>query len=209
MRLDAVLVVVLTLGLTVDAAFADNSLSGSPDGQVCKKSSLKRADGKQNLQSDQGTCSTTQLGEIPSRDHMTSTLILEPQSGATIPARTAFQVIVKMMNLDTGFFSDPETQYYTSSQQLNKDGLIKGHAHIVVQKLRGRDLVPSATDFDFFKGLNTAADGDERLFASVDEGLSPGKYRLCSTAASFSHNSLVLPVAQRGPQDDCIRFTVK
>lgn len=40
MRLDAVLVVVLTLGLTVDAAFEDNSLSGSPDGQVCKKSSL-------------------------------------------------------------------------------------------------------------------------------------------------------------------------
>ncbi|KAG6549297.1 hypothetical protein Mapa_009283 [Marchantia paleacea] len=198
--------VVLSLLVVVQGSFEDNSLSGRPNARVCGKSPLREADGTQ--QPDKGTCSKTQLGEIPSTEHMTSTLILKPQNGATLKAGESFEVVIKLIDLETGFFSDPDNEYYAFSQQLNNDGVIKGHSHIVIQKLRSKDSPPDATDFEFFKGLNQADGGDGKLFQTVD-GLSPGKYRLCTMASSFAHSSLIMPVAQRGPQDDCIRFNVK
>ncbi|KAG6549296.1 hypothetical protein Mapa_009282 [Marchantia paleacea] len=197
---------VLSLIIGVHADFEDDSLSGKPSGRVCGKSPLREADGTQ--QQDRGTCSKTQLGEIPSTKHMTSTLILKPQNGATLKAGKSFEVVIKLIDLETGFFSDPDNEYYAFSQQLNNDGVVKGHSHIVIQKLRSKESPPDATDFEFFKGLNQADEGDGKLFQTVD-GLSRGKYRLCTMASSFAHSSLIMPVAQRGPQDDCIRFSVK
>lgn len=62
-------------------------------------------------------------------------------------------------------------------------------------------------EFVFFKGINDA--GNQGLLkATVDKGLPPGNYRLCSMSSASNHQPVLIPVAQRGAQDDCVRFVV-
>ncbi|CAG8674018.1 3234_t:CDS:1, partial [Paraglomus occultum] len=125
-----------------------------------------------------------------------------------IKANQSFTVIVKVTNLETGNFLDPNTDYYKFSQQLNNDGAIKGHLQITIQKLENLDTPPDPSIFAFFEGLNDKADKSGVLKQEVDK-LSPGLYRICTISASASHAPVVMPVAKRGAQDDCVRFTVK
>jgi len=50
--------------------------------------------------------------------------------------------------------------------------------------------------------------GQGGLTAAVAGGLPAGSYRLCTMTSSSNHQPVLMPVAQRGAQDDCIRFTV-
>jgi len=114
--------------------------------------------------------------------------------------------------MNTGFFDDPAKEYYQFPQTLDKDGFIQGHSHVTIQKLDGEDNVPDARVFAFFKGLNDrAVNGILSVVVGSDkkEGLDPGYYRVCTMTASFGHQPTLMPVAQRGAQDDCTRFTVK
>jgi len=171
--------------------------------QFCKDSRLLRANGTQ-IRS--GCCSSTVQGAIPDVTKMTSTLITFPRNGGSVIAGRNFTVKVKVKNLATGFFSDPVKDYYDLPQQLNRNGVIIGHSHITIQKLDG-DKIPDATVFAFFKGLNLeAVDG---LLTQVAILPFTGLYRMCTMSSGFTHQSVIMPVAQRGAQDDCIRFTVK
>ncbi|CAJ0892458.1 8227_t:CDS:2 [Entrophospora sp. SA101] len=148
----------------------------------------------------QGSCSQTIQGEIPSVNKMPSTLIIEPINGQILKSQQSFRVKTKTSNLITGFFTDPNEKYYTEPQQL-KNGVIKGHSHITIQKLDGNNL-PDAKDFAFFKGLDQP---DKNGILSVKvKGLSPGDYRICTLVSSFSHQPVIMPVAKRGSQDDFI-----
>jgi hypothetical protein len=42
----------------------------------------------------------------------------------------------------------------------------------------------------------------------VTGGLPAGNYRVCSMTSSSNHQPVLMPVAQRGAQDDCQKFTV-
>lgn len=159
-----------------------------------------------------GSCSTTIQGKIPSSDKMTSTLIISPENGAVLIPFTKFSVDILIDNIETGHFSDPDTEYNIDPQDLNSDGLILGHTHVTIQNLDG-NKPPNAAEFEFFKGVNDKADSEGRLTVDVvsedgKAGLHPGNYRICTMAGSFSHQPLVMPVAKRGSQDDCIRITV-
>uniref|UniRef100_A0A1D1XHB1 Glycosyltransferase 25 family member n=1 Tax=Anthurium amnicola TaxID=1678845 RepID=A0A1D1XHB1_9ARAE len=189
--------------------FNQNTLSGPPNPLICNQSKLTKANGKQNKTPGDGgrTCSTTQLGEIPDVTKMTTTLIVSPRNGQKIKAGQVFTVSIKMANIETGNFDDPDNQYYTFAQQLNKQGFIKGHNHVTIQSLTG-DQPPDAQKFDFFKGLNDPAVNGV-LSVQVNPGLTPGLKRICTMSASFAHTPLIMPVAQRGSQDDCIRVLVK
>jgi hypothetical protein len=60
----------------------------------------------------------------------------------------------------------------------------------------------------FFKGLNDPA-VDGTLSVVIPAGTLPvGLLRICSISGSESHQPVVMPVAQRGSQDDCIRVEV-
>ncbi|CAI2184384.1 5903_t:CDS:2 [Funneliformis geosporum] len=155
-----------------------------------------------------GSCSTTIQGEIPSIDHMVSTIIISPDNNKVLSANKPFNIVLLTDNLETGHFSDPDTQYYAEPQTLDKNGLIKGHVHVSIQSINGKKP-PNAKDFVFFKGINNAADKDGKLSATVDKGLNPGHYRICTIGSSFAHQPLLMPVAKRGSTDDCIRVTVK
>lgn len=62
--------------------------------------------------------------------------------------------------------------------------------------------------FEFFKGINDAGDGSGGLKATVSAGLEKGFYRVCTMSSAANHQPVLMPVAQRGAQDDCQRFSV-
>ncbi|KAI9142736.1 hypothetical protein BKA69DRAFT_1027229, partial [Paraphysoderma sedebokerense] len=162
------------------------------------------------------TCSRTIQGAIPSFDRMVSTIITSPNAGATVAAKKALKVEVRTNNLDLGFFEDPNARYYQTPQTLNGQGIIEGHQHITVQRLTGVgqnvNAPPDARTeaLAFFKGLD---DDSQNGILSVEipaENLAqPGIYRLCTITGTRGHQPVLMPVARRGSQDDCIRITVQ
>ncbi|KAK3078903.1 hypothetical protein LTS18_006325 [Coniosporium uncinatum] len=76
----------------------------------------------------------------------------------------------------------------------------------------GGTLNPSqpldATKFAFFKGINDDGNGNGLLKATVTGGLPAGMYRVCTLTGASNHQPVLMPVAQRGAQDDCQKFTV-
>jgi len=170
----------------------------------CKKTGQQAMDGTQNRGGD---CSSAAQGQIPSVDNMVSTLIIEPENLAKLPLGKEFEVAAIVDNMSTGFFTDPQIEYYTQPQLLDSNGRIKGHNHVTIQKIRDPRVPPNAQDKQFFKGLNFAADGDGKMSVKVDAGsiTEPGIYRICTMAGTFSHQPVIMPIAQRGAQDDCIR----
>ena len=179
-------------------------LSVSEAGRVPQKkkdfcSGQERSNGSQLAK---GSCSTGIQGKIPSSDKMPSTIINSPENGAVLKPNEKFSVDFVMSNIETGHFSDPEKDYNIEPQDLNSDGLILGHTHVTIQKLKGRSP-PDSQIFAFFKGVNDKADSKGRLSVDVvredgKPGLPPGFYRICTMAGSFSHQPLIMPVAKRG-----------
>ncbi|KAJ3278291.1 hypothetical protein HK104_002468 [Borealophlyctis nickersoniae] len=186
---------------------AANTNAPPPPSAFCRSQrGLTPSDGTQ-IQT--GACSSTVMGAIPTVDKMVSTIIISPQSGSTVRANQDMTVNVRVSNLDTGFFSDPNTQYYLTPQTLSSNGLIQGHSHVTIQKLNSNTSPPDPTQFDFFKGLDEQANNAGILSVTVPGGtLSQGQYRICTMSGSDSHQPVIMPIAQRGAQDDCIRVRV-
>uniref|UniRef100_A0A1D1Z5S6 Elongation factor Tu n=1 Tax=Anthurium amnicola TaxID=1678845 RepID=A0A1D1Z5S6_9ARAE len=194
------IVVVLAAYMLV-AVFAVKVNTGN---NVCKVSKLDKGNGSQNRD---GQCVQTPLGEVPDVDKMVSTLIRSPRNNQVLIANKPFTIKTETINLETGFFDDPVKQYYIFPQTLNKKGIIQGHNHVTIQKLI-RNEIPDPRNIAFFKGLNDKAENGI-LSVKVENGLPAGKYRLCTMVSSFAHQPVLMPIAQRGAQDDCVRFTVR
>jgi hypothetical protein len=163
-------------------------------------------------QDKNGVCQETFMGEIPDFNHMVTTIIIFPKNNDVIEANRNFTFKQLIKNMNTGFFDDPAKEYYQFPQTLDKDGFIQGHSHVTIQKLDGEDQAPDPRVFAFFKGLNDEAIDDilsVEVGSEKKAGLDPGYYRACTMTASFGHQPTLMPVAQRGAQDDCVRFTVE
>lgn len=206
MKFNFAIAAILSLALaSFDFVSAADTIKSSSikESKFCKKSDLAAADGTQITD---GYCVSLEIGEVPSVHNMVSSLIVNPKPNARIKRNKPFTVKMKVINLDTGFFSDPAVDYYQIPQTL-KDGIIQGHSHITIQKLHGHN-VPDPKVFAFFKGLNEKSN-DGTLSVEVDNGLpEKGLYRICTVNSSNSHQSVIMPIAQRGAQDDCIRIKV-
>ena len=107
--------------------------------------------------------------------------------------------------MQTGTFVNAAANYFAAPQQLNGQGQIIGHTHVVIEKLDSLDQT-KATDpnkFAFFKGINTAAvNGVVSLV--VDGGLPEGFYKLSSINSAANHQPALVAVAQHGSLDDAI-----
>ena len=162
------------------------------------------------LQITDGSCNGIVMGQIPAKAQMVSTVITFPQNGESIQAGKDFNITVQVANLQAGAFTNADATYYAAPQQL-KGGQVVGHTHVTVQDM-GKSLNPTtppdATQFAFFKGINDAGNGNGLLSAAVAGGLPAGNYRLCTLTSAANHQPVIMPVAQRGAQDDCTRFTV-
>jgi len=112
-------------------------------------------------------------------------------------------------NFQTGAFVNAQENYFAAPQQLNGQGQIIGHSHVVVEQLTALDQT-TPTDpkkFAFFKGLNAAAQGGV-LTADVTAGLPAGVYKLSSINSAANHQPVLVPIAQHGSLDDAVYFTV-
>jgi hypothetical protein len=187
-----------------------------PISDFCKqfvgKNGIKEADGTQ-LKNGGQSCSSTPIGLLPNVDRMMSTIISQPNDGATLDSQVNITVAVRTNNLETGFFSDPNKFYYLIPSALSKtQGIVFGHQHIVVQALGDGTQPLDPRKFAFFKGVNEQVPGGEanELKATIPAGTltENGIYRICSITGSFGHQSAVSPVQRRGPQDDCIQIRV-
>lgn len=150
------------------------------------------------------------MGDIPSTTNMISSIIVNPGPGDNIAANTEFSIQVQVSNLVAGTFTNPNTTYYAAPQQL-QGGKVIGHTHVTVQDL-GNSLAPNTPPapgtFAFFKGINDDGNGNGLLAATVAGGLPAGNYRVCTMTSSSNHQPVLMPIAQRGAQDDCTKFTV-
>ncbi|KAI9816605.1 MAG: Pathogenicity cluster 5 protein d [Pycnora praestabilis] len=162
------------------------------------------------LQQKGGSCNGIVMGNIPAQADMVSSIITSPAPGQNLDADTTFTVSVQISNLDPGSFTNADATYYAAPQDLN-GGKIVGHTHVTIQDM-GASLTPTqaldASTFAFFKGINDVGNGAGLLSANVTGGLPAGNYRVCTMASASNHQPVLMPVAQRGAQDDCTKFTV-
>ncbi|KAG6877274.1 hypothetical protein C0993_008921 [Termitomyces sp. T159_Od127] len=156
-----------------------------------------------------GSCNPAPIGVIPSTDNMPSAKFTNPKNFATLKANTAFQIEMNIRGMETGFFVNADENYFAAPQQLNAQGQIQGHSHVVIEQLSSLEQA-TPTDpkkFAFFKGLNSAA-VNGRLTADVSAGLPAGVYRLASINTNANHAPAIVPIAQHGSLDDMIYFSV-
>jgi hypothetical protein len=151
------------------------------------------------------------MGRIPAATNMISTLITFPQPSDRLSPLTTFTVTLQMRHLRAGHLVNPSAAYYAAPQDLDEHGDILGHVHVTIQEI-GESLreghAPDPAVFAFFKGVDDPGDGKGGLTAEVTGGLPRGVYRVCTMTAARNHQPVVMPVAQRGAQDDCVRFEV-
>lgn len=154
-----------------------------------------------------GSCNPAPMGAIPSTSNMPSAKFVSPSNLAIIPANTTFQVALAIKGLETGFFVNPDTNWYAAPQQLNMTtGNIMGHSHIVIEMLDNlTQATPTdPTKFAFFAALNGQADANGLLYTNVTNGLPEGSYRMASINVAMNHQPALVAVAQRGSLDDAI-----
>ncbi|KAJ4481143.1 hypothetical protein J3R30DRAFT_3464617 [Lentinula aciculospora] len=155
-----------------------------------------------------GSCNPAPIGTIPSVDNMPSAKFEFPTNMGSVTSNTEFTIKLNMNNLDTGNFVNANENYFAAPQQLNSNGLIIGHTHVVIEAINGLDDT-TPTDpqkFAFFKGINTAA-VDGQVTADVTSGVPDGTYRVCTINSSSNHQPVIAPIAQHGSLDDCVYFT--
>lgn len=59
-----------------------------------------------------------------------------------------------------------------------------------------------------FQGINDPGNGKGLLSVDITAGLAAGFYRVCTMNSASNHQPVIMPIAQRGAQDDCTKFTV-
>ncbi|PIL25496.1 hypothetical protein GSI_13386 [Ganoderma sinense ZZ0214-1] len=211
-----------SLTLSKDSIQANYANDGSQGASAGQEPSLTSTDnfinfclqfpGKQKTNGQQvieGSCNQTPMGLIAAKTNMPSAKFQAPANGDKIAANKDFTIKLAINNLETGHFTNPATTFHMAPQTVNAQGNIKGHSHVVIQKLAALDQTTpvSPTDFVFFKGLNEKAVNGV-LTTTVPGGLPKGVYRIATINSSSNHQPALVAVAQRGALDDMVYFTV-
>lgn len=145
------------------------------------------------------------MGSIPSSANMPSSKFSNPKNLDTLEANTPFTITMNIQGMETGNFVNAQTNYFSAPQQINAQGLIVGHSHVVIEAITSlqQTMPTDPTKFAFFLGLNAAAQNGV-LTAAVAKGLPAGVYRLGSINSAANHQPALVPIAQHGMLDDAI-----
>jgi len=156
-----------------------------------------------------GSCNPAPMGQIPATTSMPSCKFVFPQNFGTVQANQNFTIQMAIQGIETGNFVNAEENYFAAPQQLNSQGQIIGHSHVVIEQLTSvnQNTLTDPTKFAFFLGLNSAAQNGV-LTAVVGGGLPPGAYKLSSINTAANHQPVLSPVAQHGSFDDVIYVRV-
>ena len=161
------------------------------------------------LQIKEGSCNPAPLGVIASTANMPSCKFVFPKNGQTIAANQDFTLQMAIRNLNTGFFTNPNQNYFAAPQTVDGAGNINGHSHVVIERINSLDQTTPTdpTQFVFFKGLNDKAQNGV-LSATVPGGLPAGVYRMASINSSANHQPALVAVAQHGSLDDIVYVSI-
>jgi len=174
----------------------------------CLTQNTALTNGKQIVE---GSCNPTPMGRIISLDVAPSGKFVFPKNtDSTIQPDQAFTIQMKVANMALGNFVNAQSNYYAAPQQVNGQGVVIGHTHVVIEQLPAFDATEplDPLTFKFFKGVNGAADGNGIVTAPVDKGVPAGFYRLCSINTAANHQPVLVSNAQHGALDDCVYFAV-
>lgn len=152
-----------------------------------------------------GSCNPAPMGSIPSSANMPSAKFTNPKNLDVIPPNQAFTVSLAIQGMETGHFVNAQENYFSAPQQLNNQGQIQGHSHVVIEKLDSlsQTTPTDPTKFAFFKGLNDAA-VNGILTADVTNGLPAGTYKISTINSAANHQPVLGPIAQHGSFDDAV-----
>ncbi|WWD09019.1 hypothetical protein V865_007139 [Kwoniella europaea PYCC6329] len=160
------------------------------------------------LQNKAGSCNPVPIGQIPSTQNLISTTFVSPRNMETIQAGQTFTIGLQTTGMTMGSFVNAQKNYYAAPQQIDGSGQIVGHAHVVLQPMKAIDdtSVLDPNTFTFFKGMDL---GDVNGLSTIDVqgGVPAGAYRLCTIMSASNHQSVILPIAQRGAENTCSYFT--
>ena len=93
------------------------------------------------------------MGVIAATTNMPSSKFVFPKNNDNIGSGQKFTVIMAIQKMETGNFVNANENYFAAPQQLNGQGQIIGHSHIVIEKLSSLTQT-TPTDprvFAFFK----------------------------------------------------------
>jgi hypothetical protein len=110
-----------------------------------------------------------------------------------------------IQGMETGHFVNAQQNYFAAPQQINAQGQVQGHSHVVVEALDSltQTTPTDPTKFAFFKGLNAAA-ANGILTADVSAGLPAGTYKVSTINTAANHQPILVPIAQHGSLDDVV-----
>ena len=153
-----------------------------------------------------GSCNPAPMGVIPSNQNMPSAKFVFPKNGDTSLFEDApFTIQMAIQNFQSGAFVNADENYFAAPQQVNANGQIIGHSHVVIESLSALDQTQPTNPlkFAFFKGLNEPATGGI-LTTDVTGGLPAGFYKLSSINTAANHQPVLVPIAQHGSLDDAV-----
>ena len=99
-----------------------------------------------------------------------------------------FTIQVVVNNLETGWFTNPDTTFMSAPLVVNANGDVMGHSHVVIELLTGfgQTTPTDPKHFVFFKGLNLPAVNGV-LSTDVTGGLPAGYYRISVMHSGANH----------------------
>ncbi|KAI0729723.1 hypothetical protein C8Q72DRAFT_298248 [Fomitopsis betulina] len=156
-----------------------------------------------------GSCNGAPMGMIAATTAMPSAKFVFPKNLDTVQANTNFTVQLAIQNINTGFFVNPNTNFFAAPQALGSNNLVNGHSHVVIEAIDSLTSTSPTdpTKFNFFKGLNDVAENGI-LSTVVAGGLPAGTYKISTINSAANHQPVLVAVAQHGSLDDAVYFTV-
>ncbi|GAA5982169.1 hypothetical protein JCM11641_000609 [Rhodosporidiobolus odoratus] len=158
-----------------------------------------------------GSCNAVPMGVIAAADKAPSSKFTNPKNLDVVPPDQTFTITMAINNLVTGNFVNAQQNYFSAPQATDKNGIIIGHSHVVVEQIANLQstAVTNPQEFAFFKGFNEAAVNGV-LSATVNGGLAAGTYKLTkeiySINSAANHQPALTGVAQHGSLDDAVYF---
>ncbi|KAI8899988.1 hypothetical protein BC833DRAFT_563672 [Globomyces pollinis-pini] len=202
---------ILSIGSIAGQLTGLNNIAVTKQNAFCAASGAGEATGQQQANGGQ-MCSSTVQGVIPDVNNMVSTMIQEPASGATLNGAQGFQVKFSSINLNSGFGLNAQNQFLLAPQTIGANGKIEGLQQLVIQKINNPNAAPAAAQVSFFQAVNQKSNnnGVGNFNVNVPAGAvkTKGLHRICTMAAAAAMQPVVMPIAQRGAQDDCIRVNI-
>ncbi|KAF5331477.1 hypothetical protein D9758_015496 [Tetrapyrgos nigripes] len=168
--------------------------------------SLSLANGQPSSSS---SCNPTPMGLLIPPPTIPSLKFQFPRHTGHVSPNSTFTVRLKVSNLQTGVMTNSQKTFLSAPQQLNKDGHVFGHVHMVIEQLSDmtQDEPTDPKQFAFFAELGEEVDDDGVLTKDVS-GLPDGVYRLSAIAVAANHQPILPSVAQHGSSNDVIYFIV-